>query len=434
MSVQPGSLALARQSVSNPITQRLPPEILSEIFVECLPIDEFIAPSVDTAPILVAQVCRRWKSVSMSTPKLWCSMKFNFQRQNGRFKTATFLAWLERSRNFPLSVCLWSDDLPSPQIIEAIIHVAHRLENIHFRLPVESWRSLTQVRSRLIQLRKINVEATPTNYLYSFRGGPFDVFAEAPRLDDVTVGFPVTFIMLPWSQISRLTIYGQQYRVKDLLHNLQKAIALDEFTISSCYGDPYSMNYPDPVTLSIRSLRVFQTLGPASSIMLDHMTFPKLQEITFDGIQAAWSRTGFQQLIRSSCHIKKLVLRNVAMSQDSLIECLRRLPSLVELKMEMTHPFLDNVVIRRLTQKGSKLPLVPNLRVLDLGGTFEFDDHVFANMVESRWHLRSPANIERLKLARLRYCHRVPNPSAITRLEEFRDQGLDLEVVMDVAR
>ncbi|KII83264.1 hypothetical protein PLICRDRAFT_119641, partial [Plicaturopsis crispa FD-325 SS-3] len=46
----------------------LPPELLSQIFIHCLEEEE---PSIDRAPLLLGRVCRRWRSISLSTPELW---------------------------------------------------------------------------------------------------------------------------------------------------------------------------------------------------------------------------------------------------------------------------------------------------------------------------------------------------------------------------
>ncbi|KAF7346014.1 F-box domain-containing protein [Mycena sanguinolenta] len=54
----------------------LPPEITSRIFVECLPEQHGGAASAlpGCAPVLLMRVCRRWKDIALSTPRLWSSM------------------------------------------------------------------------------------------------------------------------------------------------------------------------------------------------------------------------------------------------------------------------------------------------------------------------------------------------------------------------
>ncbi|KAJ7140130.1 hypothetical protein C8R46DRAFT_921559, partial [Mycena filopes] len=48
----------------------IPFEITAEIFVHCLP--NISAPASSTvAPMLLARVCRQWRNIPWSTPKLW---------------------------------------------------------------------------------------------------------------------------------------------------------------------------------------------------------------------------------------------------------------------------------------------------------------------------------------------------------------------------
>ncbi|KAJ7628307.1 hypothetical protein FB45DRAFT_748593, partial [Roridomyces roridus] len=56
--------------------QRMPPEILSQIFMWTLPpqdesIGWLVTYGLHSSPWLVAQICRRWRSIAISTPSLW---------------------------------------------------------------------------------------------------------------------------------------------------------------------------------------------------------------------------------------------------------------------------------------------------------------------------------------------------------------------------
>ncbi|KAJ7160927.1 hypothetical protein C8R46DRAFT_810570, partial [Mycena filopes] len=48
----------------------IPFEITVEIFVHCLP--EFPNhPNAAVAPMLLARICRQWRNIACSTPRLW---------------------------------------------------------------------------------------------------------------------------------------------------------------------------------------------------------------------------------------------------------------------------------------------------------------------------------------------------------------------------
>ncbi|KAJ7605418.1 hypothetical protein FB45DRAFT_672653, partial [Roridomyces roridus] len=57
------------ESVVSPLRQ-LPNEMLSEIFVRCVDIDATFDP-VHNAGWVLSRVCQRWRSVAVTTSKLW---------------------------------------------------------------------------------------------------------------------------------------------------------------------------------------------------------------------------------------------------------------------------------------------------------------------------------------------------------------------------
>jgi hypothetical protein len=418
MPLQTGSSKLPRG-------RAIPPEILAEIFIECLPKDEFLIPSANAAPMSVSQVCGQWRGVAVSTPKLWCSMKYVIQERDANAKTALFSTWLERSRNHPLQLSVSFRRSHHPDVIDAIIRVSNRLESISFLLPASSWQPLTQIRGNLSRLRRISVN---TSHPDTFRGKPFLGFSEAPMLDRVDLGFPASGIELPWSQITRATIRSQD--VHECLRALRRATKIEVCTFVRCEPFTYLLHHYAPVTLvPLRSLHIIE--GTGTCHFLDSLTVPNLREIAFSFKWFTdWPHTKFLQLLtRSSCVLEKLVLSYVAMKDHELIECLRMMPSLVELRIEgSVDLLLNNNVVDGFKQKGTQQPLVPNLRFLALEGAFAFCDDHFADMLESRWDAQPHSTTACLQYVRLTY-RRIPSPVVLVRFQCLRDSGLDVDIV-----
>ncbi|KAJ8088271.1 hypothetical protein PM082_022343 [Marasmius tenuissimus] len=55
--------------------RRVPEDIYREIFMHCLPRADFISPSTGHAPLLLTAVCRQWRAIAVSMPKLWSSIR-----------------------------------------------------------------------------------------------------------------------------------------------------------------------------------------------------------------------------------------------------------------------------------------------------------------------------------------------------------------------
>jgi hypothetical protein len=85
---------------------RLPSEILSLIFIRCLPDTEHLLPSSKLAPMLLTRICRKWREVAVGMPSLWCRVIVDIDDDDCKRTAFCHDAWLERSRNRPLSLAL----------------------------------------------------------------------------------------------------------------------------------------------------------------------------------------------------------------------------------------------------------------------------------------------------------------------------------------
>ncbi|KAJ6549596.1 hypothetical protein DFH09DRAFT_885571, partial [Mycena vulgaris] len=49
----------------------IPVEIISHIFVDCLPANGRVQPSESAPPLLLTQICSHWRQIAHATPQLW---------------------------------------------------------------------------------------------------------------------------------------------------------------------------------------------------------------------------------------------------------------------------------------------------------------------------------------------------------------------------
>ncbi|KAG1868302.1 hypothetical protein DFJ58DRAFT_911450 [Suillus subalutaceus] len=104
----------SRTSFSSPIS-RLPTEILSEIFLYCLPDDEYLTYASGQAPMLLTRICRQWREVAVGLPMLWCRLQLEFwyedwqrtfRHDDWQTRAFGYDSWLKRSAGCPLSLRL----------------------------------------------------------------------------------------------------------------------------------------------------------------------------------------------------------------------------------------------------------------------------------------------------------------------------------------
>ncbi|KAJ7791667.1 hypothetical protein B0H14DRAFT_2470800 [Mycena olivaceomarginata] len=89
--------------ISHP--RRLPPDIVGEIFVACLPTDRNAVMNAQEAPLLLGRICSRWRTIALSTPRLWASVHISFDFVLA--KESRILAindWLQLSAACPISL------------------------------------------------------------------------------------------------------------------------------------------------------------------------------------------------------------------------------------------------------------------------------------------------------------------------------------------
>ncbi|KAJ7449974.1 hypothetical protein B0H11DRAFT_1928361 [Mycena galericulata] len=88
-------------TICDPIA-RLPLEISSEIFMQCLPL--LAEPGAHNIPMVLVNICNTWTDIALSTPALWAAVRVVFPRSEG-FRQL-LRTWLQRARNHPLSISL----------------------------------------------------------------------------------------------------------------------------------------------------------------------------------------------------------------------------------------------------------------------------------------------------------------------------------------
>ncbi|KAJ7911069.1 hypothetical protein B0H13DRAFT_585909, partial [Mycena leptocephala] len=100
-------------SITYPVLS-LPFEVTSKIFVHCLPdfqdSDRIFSRYPVPTPLLLSQICRTWRFVAFTTPKIWAVFNIHSfdidQAKNHVFCTRRFAEWVQRIGSLPLSFIL----------------------------------------------------------------------------------------------------------------------------------------------------------------------------------------------------------------------------------------------------------------------------------------------------------------------------------------
>ncbi|KAJ7024269.1 hypothetical protein C8F04DRAFT_1270458 [Mycena alexandri] len=379
----------------------LPAEILGEIFIDCLE-EEMVSPDTQSAPLLLCNVCRRWRDVALSTPSLWSSLAIHFPSH--RRRRNLYRNWLSRAQNTPLSLCL--DD--------SYIHSPDHSTNVMIPTLLESssqWRNLKltlghglhligllfrgdsrEFSPKIPSLEKLtlSIENLPDNVSLSFR--------DIPKLRHFALDLYRPEIQVPWHQLT--TFRCGDITVYDYLEILQNSCNLVDCSFRAYHrlfsGDrpPDShVDHPRLENLAV-DFEDRRTL-----VLLDCLETPALKSLTLQlPTESLFVATMLSFISRSFIHLQTLA---IAGDDGTIVECLKAMPSLVHLKLSTSQA---EPLFIQLTGKPDFLPKLESLHVVLNGAIVPgsaFTVSLIIGLLRSRWapQTLSVAQVRSFRLA-----------------------------------
>ncbi|KAJ7198337.1 hypothetical protein GGX14DRAFT_700134 [Mycena pura] len=389
----------------------LPNEITSRIFLQCLPSHGRVRPSPRKAPLILAQICRQWREIALSTSEMWCSIDLSFQfgyigrQPNGREygdipndgATPLLLEWLSRTKGRPTSLTLRSrHGQLSSQILAAIRPFAIQSHRLELMLTPQDCHSLFAVSSdssvAFLGLRDLAV--------HCYSRGPSaqslaSIFKAAPVLRTLRIlTDPDAF--LPLFSYPRLN--SLELRDTSMLTLLDALIQFPQLShIKACLNEPINVSgrpyiHTAPYLQSLILSTYCGFTAPADPV-LDWLTLPNLRRLELDHEPQFHVLSSF--LTRSSCVLEHLGLSITTREQiGELPDIWQKCPSITSLEINADEYILEFVmtltihVNRWPDLKPSPLPCLRALTVttwkLDFG--YELLMHCLRDTMDPKRH------------------------------------------------
>ena len=464
----------------------LPEELLREVFLHCLPTDEFVRPRRTSAPLLLCQVCCAWRASAIATPELWASIAVGSHFDKlGRFPRVELLdLWLERAKNRPLSISFGRYGVDSELPASPVGHgpAEEELTNF-FRIlfgRITQWKSLrlcprdidavipaipqsgAPLLQKLCLFLPQSIKYEDYELLYSADQNLYNIWCNSTLLDTFCLYADDIYLQngdedslckllhIRWGQLTTLTITASQ-TVAQCLEFLKECPSLVDCVFHYICADDddddndiFSALYPSTILCtSLKSLSLRYS-GPASDIITDllltNTTFPALRQLTLCTLQL-FSLDPFAAFIsRSSCHIEDLTLHDVFINEACFLLFLELIsPTLVRLCIWRGAPipnripgkYISETILHRLTKDDSysRSPVIlcPKLESVDLDyRAVTARDGLFAKMVSSRFGMEQ-YGITALKRVVLRFGRSFD----ICALKQLEDEGVieELEII-----
>ncbi|KAF7367731.1 hypothetical protein MSAN_00837000 [Mycena sanguinolenta] len=210
----------AHKALISPM-RHVPEDVLREIFVACLPTAHNAVIDINSPPLLLGRICRRWRAVLYSTPMLWSSIHIPSLRSDWtqHHDRADFFPrlrpvieqWLERSASYPLDVSLVAGDFdestPDTHPISLLQNFSQRLRRLRFHGDLRV----------LLPILRLGTESLPllrSIHLSTLANQPFSDYPDAvnllriPSLTAISLTVMANPLALPfkWSQLTHLSL------------------------------------------------------------------------------------------------------------------------------------------------------------------------------------------------------------------------------------
>lgn len=390
----------------------LPPEIISHIFIFCLPDFNDYNPETfvrgdPPVPFLIGAVCRSWRTIAWSTPTLWSCLSLHLSTQNFTILVDLMDEWLPRSGELPLSIRL-SCDPPSenrrdviaegyPQIYEMIHTIndcySHRLHALDLRIPVHLFKEFHIHWSDSI-LESLNIDP-PDGQLDS------DHILElgcTPRLRRLHLSaIYLKSIQIQWSNITH--VHASEFYADECLEILRRAPQLVwckfPFMISG------TASYPEPemplIVPSLKFLHISREKRVSFAVFLNKLVLPSLDELFYKGsVEATEWELLISLLTRSACPLHSLTLQYAHnTSEFDLIRLVQKVPRLrtlcISSKENLPAILTDQLLsIMSTRDQGHENDFLSELELFKYDGLITFSLNTLLSLLSATGSLAAP--------------------------------------------
>ncbi|KAF8962471.1 hypothetical protein BDZ97DRAFT_1113145 [Flammula alnicola] len=349
--------------------RRLPPDILREIFISCLPDDRNPTMSNDEAPMLLSQVSSHWRSVAMTTPGLWASLHIAVPNSSPTFRSthdsttgdrlmvsqvteirsAAVKEWIARSGTLPLSIALHEWDAYPPTeyckiFFQCILPFSKRWKNVSLTCSAASVTHFREIPPCEVPiLQSLSLDITPNGIASSGTEWKDCGIFQAPCIREFSVSgihAEISEFPLNWAQLTDLTLNNKGWSstnltITEITHVLERCSGL----VSCRLHVGHSANPENRTEFSTISLPFLESLWifeesqvPAFFAALDA---PKLRKVEFwtSRMSVAAPSPLTQLLSNSGGSVRELSINPHLFAVHDFIECLRLCPSLTSLSL-----------------------------------------------------------------------------------------------------
>ncbi|TDL26488.1 hypothetical protein BD410DRAFT_783536 [Rickenella mellea] len=378
---------------------RIPPEVLSEIFSLCLPTDGLPRPHPFEAPLLLCQICSVFRTVALSSPKLWASISIN--RNRARDKDVLMLdMWIKRSDPYPLSFLLKYAESGGniDKLIKQLAPHSSRWKDVTvcFAGDRVSLYFLEAMSRGTSALEKLNIQSFRTSPLFHngmpprFSNGRMLKVSLAHNLKEITIDFQnnlqLDFGTAVLDKVKKVSFFGHIY-VSIYAHLifdcLEHCPAIEKFASKGSAIDDDHLENVKPLTLPFLEDFIIQSTFGNPYPIFDLLHLPSLFTLRLVCNSVPENLNPIVNLLkRSGGHIENLTItgNDTYLHAHHVIDCLEQAPRLKHLVCNFGMGLLAQVLTVTQTNR-----VCLELASITLPAGENTDLPLMGEMIFSRW-------------------------------------------------
>ncbi|KAJ7580293.1 hypothetical protein C8J56DRAFT_279331 [Mycena floridula] len=451
--------------------RNIPRDVLQEIFIHCLPSGRTTTRMTRRdAPILLGQICRSWRQVSLGTTQLWSSLCLDlciYSTPKEKLRMENANAWISRSGSQPLDIhinCTLQDGshlspLPNsmefpPQaksqpfvtnFIRSVLQPqSHRWQHFSVRGPAYWLMSLPRLAASEVPLLKsfhhTAIQGRPATSFWRsldllgakslqelelvFKDQCFFIYDPKQDLRRAISVFPL-------SKLTKLRLEGWACSLSEASNLLSLCTSLESCSIQTEILGPETemdlrpLSMPHLFSFTLHEQHPTDVAKP----FFEMLDAPRLQYLDY----CCWSEV-CQPWILLSTPIQNLTLHVFDISFDPVHDFLQSNNSIRKLRVwRPAHgrrygPLFDYAFIARLMPRSKLGILCPRLESLEmLNCVAAPEDLSFYALLKARSKFQSDDGIVHFKQARISFDIPV-NPEVFEQFEPLVSAGLTVEI------
>ncbi|KAF8128308.1 hypothetical protein K438DRAFT_916302 [Mycena galopus ATCC 62051] len=433
-----GAYVDAHRTLMSPVRQ-LPLDVIEEIFIACLPTHRNCVMSAQEAPVILGRICSSWRTISLSTPRLWSRLhivepKLSFDlsyisasdlvEAKSVQRQEVAKAWLQRSGTCPLSISLEShfdhDAAPplspsptpsSPNVFLIVVSFASRWQTISLRIHQSAVQMLLRLTEADVPLLKsLTINERPDSPHPEWNLSQARVFL-APALSRFYLSasnVPTAELPLRWGNLTALTLlshflsqpaWGQGSGGTQTCQVILDVLGrCSQLRICTVLVDEPSDGYVQDSVVECRflhTLRITSSSCPlqTSGRLLSRLSMPDLQDFELHGyhrpphIGSTSDADTLASALAASTRLKSVNIDTAIFSTLCFLEFLRSLPPTVQC-FQFTGPggwaVLDDDVFKELEASPDRTTPLPGLEELTVTDCHEVSDEMLLRFIVSR--------------------------------------------------